>query len=156
MQKLNCGIGPTAQHSNINFINPELFSVEKIPKWLRGCSTIGKRHPTALRWFKKNKSQLDLDDVFIQETVALVPLDIIIQACGITSVGLLKMDTEGMDAEIILNSMPTIKSIEPEKIVFEINELNESTKTESAISKLKGLGYAEVHRGRDIVLRKAV
>ena len=85
----------------------------------------------------------------------MLTLQTVIEACRVSSLSLLKIDTEGMDSKIILWSFDQIRNLMPEKIVFEINELNDEETTEEAIRKLTALGYQEIHRGRDIVLRRS-
>ncbi len=153
VHRFNCAIGKDHCSVEMFHVNPKYIDSKQVPNWLRGCSTVGNPHPTAKRWLKK--SGLEAEDFFLVQPVCMLTLQTVIEACRVSSLSLLKIDTEGMDSKIILWSFDQIRNLMPEKIVFEINELNDEETTEEAIRKLTALGYQEIHRGRDIVLRRS-
>jgi FkbM family methyltransferase len=114
-----------------------------LPPWIRGCSSINEPHPSAIKILNAGHvpSWSDIGQPSIKrETVQVVRIKSIIDKYNITSLDLLKIDTEGHDC-IILNDYLNTVEILPKVIQFESNELSDPKEVAKVCARLKPLGY---------------
>jgi hypothetical protein len=78
-------------------------------------------------------------------------LNQILKQHQVTELDLLKIDTEGQDADILLSLADNI-TVLPRKIVFESNELSNAVKVKAVVDRYADLGYCVTHAGTDTVL----
>lgn len=125
--------------TKIFFIPEKIIYENNLPKWLRGCNTINTYHPTHLRLNLKNLVQI--------ENVKQIPIKQLFEKYEVTSLDLLKIDTEGGDCDILLNFKKYLtnkdKSFYPKKIQFETNSLTPQQKLKIVLSEYDLLGYVQ-------------
>ena len=111
----------------IYFCNPNFLHL--YPDWIRGCNSVGHVHPSLDTY---------CDKAHITSTlVESITLGMLQDRHNITSVGLLKIDTEGHDA-VILNDMLDTGFPLPERILFESNSLMAESVYNALIKRLSG------------------
>lgn len=120
----------------------------ELPWWVRGCSSIGKPHPTVEKLLEGKTSCVK------QSTVQVYGVNSLLSMFQVTSINMLKIDTEGHDC-VILNAY--IKEIDKgaakaKRIKFESNSLANQDEVTSIIDALKLRGYTLRHRGSDVVM----
>lgn len=106
IKTLNLAIHNTEKNMVINRVNPMSASV--LPKYTKGIASFKKEHHINCKV---------PDEHMIEETVTCISLDDLMIKNNITSVDLLQIDTEGYDAEIVLNI--DFKKFKPSIINFE-------------------------------------
>jgi FkbM family methyltransferase len=110
-----------------------------LPEWVAGCSRMGHGwHPSIITACKD--AGVDITQVMYQTQVKVVRIKSIIEKYNITSLDLLKIDTEGHDC-IILNDYLNTVEILPKVIQFESNELSDPKEVAKVVARLKPLGY---------------
>ncbi|VEP16710.1 conserved hypothetical protein [Hyella patelloides LEGE 07179] len=86
----------------------------------------------------RNRELIDCDVV----EVLVRPLSKIVDEEGIKSIGLLKIDVEGFEAEVFKGGQEVLEAIRPKAILFELNEkLEKPVREQPAIKILSDLGY---------------
>ena len=154
VKKIHAGISDKDGYLDIYFIPPELIQSHDLHSWMRGCNSIGKPHPTALRLLKI----CGLPETLIQkETVTVKSIPTLFQENNVHSIDYLKIDTEGHDC-VIMNSYIDYCMKHPEafakKIRFETNKLSLRTDQEIIIERLKKNGYRIVSFEEDTLLER--
>lgn len=143
--KLCCAVSTTSRSAMLEmYYVPDLVIREhKLPEWLRGCNSIGGYHLQHVK--------MDIQHLVCVTHVPAYPLSLILEQHQVTELDLLKIDTEGQDADILLdyaNNMP----VRPQKIIFESNELSNKVKVQRVVDCYASLGYKVIHTGSDTVL----
>lgn len=83
-----------------HYLDPDLFrNYPGLPMWLSGCSCIGRDHP--LWAVELPKLSITVGDAVIREEVPQITFGQLVEQVGISSIGCLKIDAEGMDLEIM-------------------------------------------------------
>lgn len=129
--KANYAISNNNIGGKMFYIKEEYIKQYGMPSWLRGCNSYGKPHPTVVRFFKELKFPME-QFVSIEEVKSITFNDLI-KKFKITSIGFLKIDTEGYD-HIILKEVlfqmfnRTHKKLWIEKIKVEYNQVFENTR----------------------------
>jgi len=116
---------------------PDTIEHFELPQWLRGCSRIGEPHPSALVALVSAGLPSTLLEA---KSIKVLRIKSIIDKYNITSLDLLKIDTEGHDC-IILNDYLNTVEILPKVIQFESNELSDPKEVAKVVARLKPLGY---------------
>lgn len=98
IQKLNVAVSNTMGDRPIFYVPDEVIKQYFLPDWIRGCNSINHEHLTVLKMFKQFKISTDL---IRKELVSIVTFDYLVEIYKITSIGLLKIDTEGHDHIIL-------------------------------------------------------
>jgi len=135
--KLNIGISnDIKKKSKVYYLEPEQLKKFNLPEHLRGCNSVGEIHPAIpTRCRSEVKSQ----------EIELVPLGDVFEEYNVSSVNLLKLDTEGMDCEILIKFYNYIvlknKTNWPKEIFFESNDLANKKLLKIVYKKYKDLGY---------------
>ena len=96
--KDNVGISNEPGVGKIYFLPEDIIVNNKLPDYLRGCSSLNALHPTVLSKLQQYKLSEDL----IQSTIVnVITFDELCLKHNITSIGKLKIDTEGHEQYIL-------------------------------------------------------
>lgn len=135
--KLNYAISNFDGEIRVYWLEPSLIDEYDLPAWVRGCNSVNKPHQTVQALL----TELNLLHLYQIASCKSLTWDSLVELHKVTSVDLLKIDTEGHDA-VILNAIADSKlTIFPKRIIFEKNELSDHNLLETAITKFKSLGY---------------
>ena len=119
------------------FMDDEQIAAQSLPQWVRGCNTMNEIHPSVKRVMQERGED---GAFFTKQKVKVVRIKSIIDKYNITSLDLLKIDTEGHDC-VILNDYLNTVEILPKVIQFESNELSDPKEVANVVARLKPLGY---------------
>ena len=123
----------------IYYIPENVIIDKKLPRWLKGCNSLHDYHP--------KHELLGVKDLVIKETVKQIPISKLFAKHNVSSVNLLKIDTEGGDCDILLNLYNYLKnkpkSFYPKKIIFETNSLTDQNKLKNVMQAYSNLGYVK-------------
>jgi FkbM family methyltransferase len=144
--KVNCAISNIDFETNIFWISPEDIEKYNLPNWLRGCNSIINPHPTAI--YELNK--VNLLHIYKTSTCKCITWTTLVNTYNITSVNLLKIDTEGHDCKIIQNILHS-NTVFPNEILFEYNILTNKDEFKNTIDLLTDNGYYEIEKGFDTI-----
>ena len=144
--KVNYAISDTDFETNIFWIHPDDIKKHNLPDWLRGCNSIIPPHPSVIKELEKN----NLLNIYKTSKCKCITWSTLISIYDITSVDLLKIDTEGHDCKIIQNILIS-NTILPNEILFEYNVLTNKDEFKNTIDLLNKKGYYEVERGFDTI-----
>ena len=155
------------KHVPIYYIKPDVIKKHGLFDWIRGCNSVGVPHDFHLNYFNtedefniwhshwksasapKGRNLLDEGLVTVDQ-VPCTTFSKLIKEHNIGSIKYVKVDTEGMDSDIIhamLDDLWTINEIRlPEIIQFETNTHNDTNKSFDLIQRLKTIGY-EIYVG---------
>ena len=146
--KIGCIKIPVAISTVDEFSMAEVFYIPEnvirernLPHWLLGCNSIGAPHLQ-----HRNQNLLDVVQTY---KVRSVPIRWLFETYAIESVKTLKIDTEGCDAEILLqlhNYLITSGKFSqwPKSIRFESNVLVPADQVEKVIQRYTAIGYVVV------------
>jgi hypothetical protein len=166
--KVNAALLPYERKTiPIYYIKPEVINEHGLFDWMRGCNSIGSPHDLHLTYFgtvqefdtwhsywksadsPKGRNLVEEGLVTVDEVPAITFANLI-KDHNIGSIGHIKIDTEGMDADIIhamLDELWVINEIRlPKTIQFETNVHNDTNKSFELIYRLKSIGY-EIYVG---------
>ena len=138
VNKINCAISDKDGETTIYYVKPENIAKYGLPDWVRGCNSIGNKHPTVEKLLRNNK----LEHILESDKIDVVDIKTFIAKYNIKSINYLKIDTEGHDC-IIINSLLQ-GDILPKKIFFESNVLTPKDLYNQTVIKLKLKGYKVV------------
>lgn len=138
--KLNCAISSFDGEAQVFWLDPTVITKYGLPDWVRGCNSINRPHPTVDRLL----NELNLFELYQITTVKCLTWNSLVSQNQVSSVDLLKIDTEGHDAVILNMIADSELAVFPNQIIFEKNELSDIVLLETAINKLKALGYKQV------------
>ena len=140
--KVNCAVAfdNTEADVEIYFIPESVIKENNLSHWLVGCNSINGYHPA-----HKGHEQL-----VITKTIKQIPISKLFDNNNVTSLDLLKIDTEGGDSKILTHLFPYIKekNIYPKKIQFETNKLTPENEINSVISLYESVGYKVTKRNK--------
>jgi len=135
--KANSAISDCDGDLLIYWVRPNLITENGLPDWVRGCNSINEPHPTVVSLLEAK----GLPDLMESLTCKVLSWDSFVELYEISSIGHLKIDTEGHDP-VILNALLQSKySIRPVTITFESNELSLQHEPLEILHKLTSLGY---------------
>ena len=111
--RVNAAIGTDRGMVKVFYTDPDLITDE--PNWVRGCNSIGKPHPTIKEKFPHLIREAEVNSITIRD---------LFEMFNVSTVGHLKIDTEGMDCKIL---MDYFKEGLPhaQMITFETNQLTD-------------------------------
>ena len=146
----------------IYYIKPEVIKKHGLFEWMRGCNAIGRPHDFHLNYFNtieefdqwhaawkgsnepKGRNLLE-EGLVTTENVHSISFYNLVKEFNIGGIKYIKLDTEGIDAELlesILDDLWELDSVKlPEKIMFETNAHNDTTKSFQIIERLGRMGY---------------
>ena len=109
--KVCCAILDEEGEEEMYYITQETIDKYNLPNFVRGCGSIGGKHPF-IKILLDNKSDdhpigrvLDPKEIYTVEKVPVRRLKSIIDEYSIDEIKILKVDTEGSDAKILLDYM---------------------------------------------------
>ena len=112
-----------------------------LPDWIRGCNSINSHHPTVVKTLQEYGLPVSL---IKEQTIEVKRLIDIVSKYQISQLDLLKIDTEGHDATIILDYFND-PAVLPIKIIFENNILSNNEEISKAIKLLEKHNYHITH-----------
>jgi len=131
---------------NVFFVPPDVIADHGLPEWLKGCNSIGKRH--------LQHNVLGIEHLVSIETVREMPIFDLLLEHEVTSIDVLKIDTEGGDCQILMWFFVSIVNnhkLSPRRIIFEKNILTNEADFTAVIQLYSAIGYTETGRYGDNV-----
>lgn len=117
---------------DVYYVTPDIIKKNNAPDFLRGCSSINKKHIRLVEYINDND--------ILKDVVEVKRMKDIIDKYNVESIDYLKIDTEGHDLTILFDYFNTI-NILPKKIMFENNILTNKVELSKMITLLKNKGY---------------
>lgn len=151
VKKINCAISPTNTNGEIEifYIPEDIIDKNKLIPWLKGCNSINNYHPQHI---KQNVVKY-----VTKERVKEIPIKTILLENNVQSINVLKVDTEGCDADILINLYDIIsvnKNLCPNTIIFETKH-SEKEKINKVIDLYRLLKYEIIDANKtNTTLRK--
>lgn len=164
VRKIQAAISNEDAPSSFTFfyVPPHEIAANNWPFWLRGCNSLGKRHPLHDwhdDWRERKKwtgNNPPWQTAVAERKVPVLSVKQLFKDNSVKSVDVLKLDTEGHDTTILQALYPYLVErgpcLYPQKIEFESNEHCPYYEVEKTINLYKNLGYAVKERGQNTVL----
>jgi mannosyltransferase OCH1-like enzyme len=152
VRKLQVAVSDIDGEIDIYYIHDDKIQEHSLPWWVRGSNSVGKPHPFTVKEIGKEL----YDSVVTIDKVPTLSWNTLVEQEQISSIGYLKIDTEGFD-HIILNDYLDMCEKNPKlfanKIKFERHpEVSNIQKIDEIITKFKNY-YVEFNE-TDVVLTK--
>lgn len=146
----------------VYYIKPDVIKKHGLFEWMKGCNTVGRPHDFHLNYFDTINEfdqwhaawkgpntpkgrNLMKEGLVTSEEVPSISFYNLVKEFNIGGIKYIKLDTEGMDADLlesILDDLWDLDSVRlPEKIMFETNCHNDTTKSFQVIERLRKIGY---------------
>ena len=125
----NIAIASLEENRDMYYVAPQFINKSNLPTWVNGLGSFSVEH--------LHKHGIP-NAAILKEPVKCCPLTSLVKRYDIQNIGLLAIDAEGYDVEV-LKSLD-FRVIKPEKIIYESKHLVESVKNES-ILYLEKNGY---------------
>jgi hypothetical protein len=129
----------------VYYIPDNVIAENNLPSFLKGCNSINEYH--------LQHNLLNIQSMVQRDTIPQVAINTLLEQYNIRKIGYLKIDTEGGDCYILNDLIVYLSDKDPvyypQKILFESNELSDSTMVDNVIRALCGMGYKLVHRSGD-------
>jgi len=126
----------------IYFIPESVIKENELSHWLVGCNSINDYHP----------AHKDHKHLVSTKTIKQIPISKLFDDNNVTSVDLLKVDTEGGDSKILTHFFKYIKNKNndswPKKIQFETNKLTPIVEVDTVIKLYESIGYKVTKRNK--------
>jgi len=156
VKKLNMAVSNHTGEISLYSIVPELIELYKLPPWLRGCNSVNKFHPTALKIVQSHGLPLS---IFAVDNVRVVDAETLIKENNIEGCHLLKVDTGGHDCIILNNYLDYCDekniNLYPNIIQFESNSLKSESEYNALLTRCQRVGYKVVSRdANDTILER--
>ena len=138
--KICAAVGSKRGYAYLYYV-PDRF-LKDLPDWARGCSKMGEAHPT-----------IPFDKQDCLQVKVITPEDLY-NDYKIGNIGLLKVDTEGMDVEIVSLWIATAEELGrplPDKIIMECNSLTPEPDKVKILELLDDRNYDVQWDGDNIV-----
>lgn len=132
-----CAIGPKVGSATIFRISPDA----PLPPWCQGLASFDRRHICARKY-----DVPDLERYIIEESVPTMTVSALLEKHQLQTVGLLQVDTEGFDAEVVRQTLDA--GLRPAIINYEYVHLDPPTRHRCK-QQLMQCGYEFVDVGRD-------
>jgi FkbM family methyltransferase len=146
VKKLNIAVSNRDRLISVYWIHPSDIKKYNLPDWIRGCNSVNSPHPTACSILE----ELGIPKIYQISECRCVSWDTLLSENNVSSIDLLKLDTEGHDS-IILRALALSQfSVYPKKIIFENNELSDDSSVSSAVLMLESIGYTRTSPLSDI------
>jgi hypothetical protein len=133
--------------TDVYWVHPDDIERLSLPYWLRGCNSIGAPHP---RHFDRDI----IPPLLKRDRITMMSMCRLFEENGVTSVGQLKLDTEGMDCWILLAMARCPNLCHPQSIFFETNLLTPQADVDRVRSVYEALGYSFSNQGENSLLIK--
>jgi len=106
--KANLAVGDSQGYIDVKFVPENVIQKYNLPHWIKGCSNVGQGyHNTVARVFAENNLPLSLIETRKVETLTFYDL---CMRYNVTSIGFLKIDTEGYEQYILPNVLEQVKN----------------------------------------------
>ena len=146
----------------VYYIKPEVIKQAGLFDWMRGCNMVGRPHDFHIDYFSTIREfdhwhstwkgpntpkgrNLVNEGLVTVEDVPSISFYKLVKDFNIGGIKYIKLDTEGMDADLlesILDDLWELNTVRlPEKIMFETNCHNDTTKSFNVINRLLRIGY---------------
>lgn len=136
--KVNCAVSNYTGMIKMYYLTDSEINKYNLPEWVRGCNSVKIPHKSVVDLLKVN----DIPGSVIHcDIVPVKRIADIISEYNVTSIKLLKVDTEGHDCVIVNDYLDTVEFL-PDQIFFEANSLTPNSEVVQLISRLNGLGYS--------------
>jgi len=153
-RKLNFAVTGTVPHASsvpVFFVSPDDITRYDLPDFLRGCNRVGSPHPLAVAYLRDaNLTDAARAAAVQSRDVPLVALQELLDAERACRLGQLKIDVEGLDAELLLAYVEWLwlrPACFADSVTFEQKSVNveltpaENAAFAAAISALGSVGY---------------
>lgn len=142
--KVEAAIGRINGRSLLYFVPDEVVAEKGWPEWTKGCSRIGYLHRGMVdRYGKEYTEAVETRQVRVRR------LETVLVEHEVESIEYLKVDAEGMDAEIVEQALDS--GIRIQKIQFEDNGQGDSEQRNRVVKRLQDMGYQLYRNKSDIV-----
>ena len=147
----NCAISDTAGTSIIYFLPEEYIDKTFSDKlWMKGCNKLDGIHHLILTELQK----LSIDtSVVHNRKIKKITFDMLCDEFSITSIGRLKIDTEGHECMILPSIIQKIKDgIEIQSLFIENNDNSDQIQIEKLFTQFTELNYIRINHPHDVEL----
>jgi hypothetical protein len=136
-KKFNVAVSDYNGIIDLYYLTDEEIVKYNLPRWVRGCNSTGRPHPTVVNLLKEKGLS---PDIIRHDIVDVVTPTNLLKLIGNPRITDLKIDTEGNDCTI-LNAWlhETIRL--PQRIQFENNVLSDPEEVADLVDRLTCLGY---------------
>lgn len=152
--KINCAISDEEREMTIYYVTQENIDKYEFPWWFIGSSSVNKINDNIERVLSERG--IDPSLVVESQTVKTQRLDKIIAKYNVSSLSILKIDTEGHDTIILSKFFEDYLSEKikflPKQIIFEHNGLYDEKDYERLISTAEKLKYKKQEGVADTLL----
>ena len=148
--KVNAAISDVTGTTEIYYVPDDLRQQHGLPTWMKGTNSIGHPHPTVVRHLTRHGLPLSLIHT---RSVPLISLTELLASNDVTSIGQLKIDTEGHDTVIMRQMLDVMTNggPMPSIIKFEANSLSKRDEVAAIVQELVALGYTIRQTTRDVI-----
>jgi FkbM family methyltransferase len=142
LTRIHAAISDRPGRLDIFYLDPEAIAEFGLPAALRGCSAVGQPHPTVVQYLKDH--HLDPETLIKHSAVRVMTIADVVKECQITTLGSLKVDTEGYDCRIMrdfISHCETNPQLWPRWLSFETNRLGVPEEIMAILQHLLKHGY---------------
>jgi FkbM family methyltransferase len=125
-------------YTDIYHVSPDDIKKYNLNMGVAGCNTINAPHAGLKKWIQ------NYEKIVKTTKVRVITWETLIKEYSVSSIGYIKIDTEGHDAMIIscyLDICEKMPSLLADKIVFESNILSDKKLEEANLLRMQSLGY---------------
>lgn len=155
VKKVNAAVSNHLGKIDVYYLNEDTIKKFNLPYYVKGQNSIGSPHPEILKWANIG---LTIDDISKKE-VNVINFKYIVEKYDVTSIDLLKIDTEGHDIIIMSDYLSFVedkKELLADNIIFESNSLSDQNLVNDIINRCVSLGYEILKRGENTILKKKI
>jgi FkbM family methyltransferase len=149
IHKLCCAVSDKPGTATLHYIPEDTIYKHRIRMTKKGCSCLHEPHKGTVEELQAKGLPLDLMET---TEVPVKTFEQIVEQQDITSIGYLKIDTEGHDI-IIMRSVVDLcrkrRALFPSKIQFECNSMVDKGEVNAMVKTLEAEGYKLLSRGRE-------
>lgn len=131
------------------FIYPSDITKYNLPKWLTGCNSVNRPHPTGAKHLKNR----NLSHLMQNISVPVVSVEHILEKFGVCRMGTFKVDVEGLDGDLLVAFSEWVKKSDgcyADEVTGEFNELSHGRTSGVDVDvALSRVGYKNVRKGLD-------
>jgi len=135
--KINAAVAEEDGEADIYYVDIQDIKDYDFPEWVKGCNKLFEPHPSVVKFLNER----DLEHLYKTKKVRTISWDSLILENNVSSVRLLKIDTEGYDYKIIECLVNSKTQVLPQEIFFESNILTTQENILQSIRSLESIGY---------------
>lgn len=138
--KSNIAIGDRRDRVTVFYLEEVTIQENRLPDWLKGCSTIGRPHCLAVSTLEQRGLSLDL---IKKQEINMITFSDLCSVYDIQSIGKLTIDTEGNDYLILPDVYKkVVEGLNIKTIIFEYQPYMENTdQLDDICKKFENIGY---------------